>query len=565
MLTTKVAQILDLHLNLTVEEIENYLEHPPRPEMGDIAFPCFTLAKHLKKSPAVIAAELAASIQHPEVTVQAAGPYVNFFFNRSLATEAILTQLNHPDYGKLSIGEGKKVVIDMSSPNIAKPFGVGHLRSTVIGAALYRMYKAAGYNTVNVNHLGDWGTQFGKQITAYKRWGDDVKLAEEPIRESLRLYVKFHDEEENDPTLGPEAREWFRKLEQGDEEAVRLWTYFVEISMQEFERMYKRLGVDFDHVLGESFYIDKTEGIVTKLKQSGLLIESDEALVVPLEEEGMPPCLIIKKDGTTIYPTRDLATAFYRREEMGADEILYVVGAEQKLHFQQVFAVLNKLGEPWAKDCIHVPFGLMKFEGRKMSTRRGKVVFLEEVLDEAVQRAREIIKLKNPNLPNAEEVAEQVGIGAIVFGDLKNHRLNEVDFSLEEALSFEGETGPYVQYSYARIQSLLTKAELTISDRNTDLGDALNEITISDSAWSLLKHLSRYPEYLKKAVRLKEPSVLAKYVIDAAQLFNRFYHHERILDGEPGELSYKLSLVKVTGESIQNIMTLLGVKTPDRM
>lgn len=565
MLTAKTVQILKPYVEVDVQEIEQWLEQPPRPEMGDVAFPCFALAKQYKKSPAVIASELASSIQHPEVTVEASGPYVNFFFQRSAAAASIFTQINNPDYGKLSIGKGKKVVIDMSSPNIAKPFGVGHLRSTVIGAALYRMYKKAGYSAESVNHLGDWGTQFGKQITAYKRWGDDQKLKEEPIKESLRLYVKFHDEEENDRTLAPEAREWFRKLEQGDEEAVRLWNYFVEISMQEFDRMYERLGVKFDHTLGESFYIDKTDGIVAKLKDANLLIESDEALVVPLEEEGMPPCLIIKQDGTTIYPTRDLATAFYRREVMGADEILYVVGAEQKLHFQQVFTVLNKLGESWATDCIHVSFGLMKFEGRKMSTRKGKVVFLEKVLDEAVQRALEIIKLKNPNLPNAEEVAEQVGIGAIVFGDLKNNRINEVDFSLEEALSFEGETGPYVQYTYARIQSLLTKAEQAIPDRNTKANLSIDHLTISDTAWNLIKHLSRYPAYLEKAVCAKEPSVLAKYVIDTAQMFNRFYHHERILDGSPQELEYKLTLAQVTAKNIQQILSLLGIKTPERM
>ncbi|WIV20864.1 arginine--tRNA ligase [Paenibacillus polygoni] len=565
MLTKKIAGILELHIDMTAQEIVPMLEQPPHPEMGDVAFPCFLLAKSLRKSPADIATELAASIQESEVTAEAAGPYVNFFFQRSTAAEAIFAQLSHPDFGKLTIGEGKKVVIDMSSPNIAKPFGIGHLRSTVIGAALYRMYEIAGYSVENVNHLGDWGTQFGKQIAAYKRWGDDEKLAKEPIKESLNLYVKFHDEEEHDQTLGQEAREWFRKLEQGDEEATRLWNYFVKISMQEFERMYKRLGVDFDHVLGESFYIDRTEGMVTKLQESGLLIESDEALVVPLEEEGLPPCLIIKQDGTTIYPTRDLATAYYRREVMGADEILYVVGAEQKLHFQQVIAVLRKLGEPWAEDCIHVPFGLMKFEGRKMSTRRGKVIFLEEVLDEAVQRAREIIDSKNPNLPNAEEVAEQVGIGAIVFGDLKNHRLNEINFSLKEALSFEGETGPYVQYTYARIQSLLTKAAENVPGGNTRSFISLDKISISDAAWNLLKHLSRYPDYLEKAVCLKEPSILARYVIDTAQLFNRFYHHERILDGEPQELEYKLLLAQVSGERIHQILTLLGVETPERM
>ncbi|MCM3782870.1 arginine--tRNA ligase [Neobacillus mesonae] len=572
MLIAKVAELLESRLRMPREEIEVLLEVPPRPEMGDIAFPCFTLAKTMKKAPASIAADLAAELAGTELKAEAAGPYINFFFDRSKTAGELLSALTSPKFGKLTIGTGKKVVIDMSSPNIAKPFGIGHLRSTVIGAALYRMYEEAGYTSESVNHLGDWGTQFGKQIAAYKRWGDDERLAKEPIKESLSLYVKFHDEEENDPSLGPEAREWFRKLEQGDEEAVELWKYFVDISMQEFNRMYERLGVKFDHVLGESFYIDQTENTVLKLKQAGLLTESDEAMVVRLDEEGMPPCLIIKKDGTTIYPTRDLTTAYYRHDVMKADEVLYVVGAEQKLHFQQVFAVLAKLEEEWSEHYIHVPFGLMKFEGRKMSTRRGKVVFLEEVLDEAVQRASQIINEKNPNLKDAATVAEQVGIGAIVFGDLKNHRLNEVDFSLEEALSFEGETGPYVQYTYARIQSLLSKAKSEqvtgTSDEISSVDASLNTglvVDISDSSWSVLKHLSRYPEQLERGVRLKEPSVLARYVIDLAQLYNRFYHQEKILGSKEDERKYKLELTEIVGKRIKSILAILGVQTPERM
>ncbi|MFD1135263.1 arginine--tRNA ligase [Paenibacillus urinalis] len=570
MLMDKVVSLLEPLLDLSRVEIEAMVEVPPRPEMGDLAFPCFTLAKTMRKAPAVISAELAASLTSPELRAEAAGPYINFYFKRTNMASAMLTGLADPQFGKLQIGAGKKMVIDMSSPNIAKPFGIGHLRSTVIGAALYRMYEEAGYTAESVNHLGDWGTQFGKQIAAYKRWGEDERLAKEPIKESLRLYVKFHDEEENDPSLGPEAREWFKKLEQGDEEAVSLWKYFVDISMQEFNRMYDRLGVKFDHVLGESYYIDQTDNTVTKLKQSGLLTESDEAMVVRLDEEGMPPCLIIKKDGTTIYPTRDLTTAYYRHEVMKADEVLYVVGAEQRLHFQQVFAILAKMGEKWSEHFIHVPFGLMKFEGRKMSTRRGKVVFLEDVLDEAVERAAQIINEKNPNLQNAAEVAEQVGLGAIVFGDLKNHRLNEVDFSLEEALSFEGETGPYVQYTHARIQSLLSKANTNtdeeIQEASKSAADEHSEaLQISDSAWAVMKHLSRYPEQLERGVRLKEPSVLARYVIDLAQLYNRFYHQEKILGSSKCERAYKLKLSEITSDRIKGILGLLGVQTPERM
>lgn len=570
MLMDKVVSLLEPLLDLSREEIEAMVEVPPRPEMGDLAFPCYTLAKRMRKAPAVISAELAANMTSSELRAEAAGPYINFYFDRTNMASAMLNSLTDPQFGKLQLGAGKKMVIDMSSPNIAKPFGIGHLRSTVIGAALYRMYEEAGYTAESVNHLGDWGTQFGKQIAAYKRWGEDERLAKEPIKESLRLYVKFHDEEENDPSLGPEAREWFKKLEQGDEEAVSLWKYFVDISMQEFNRMYDRLGVKFDHILGESYYIDQTDKTVTKLKQAGLLTESDEAMVVRLDEEGMPPCLIIKKDGTTIYPTRDLTTAYYRHEVMKADEVLYVVGAEQKLHFQQVFAVLAKMGEIWSENFIHVPFGLMKFEGRKMSTRRGKVVFLEEVLDEAVERAAQIINEKNPNLHKAAEVAEQVGLGAIVFGDLKNHRLNEVDFSLEEALSFEGETGPYVQYTYARIQSLLFKATAKMDEEiqealKSAAAEHLEQVQISDAAWAVMKHLSRYPEHLERGVRLKEPSVLARYVIDLAQLYNRFYHQEKILGSSKSERTYKLKLSEIVGSRIKGILGLLGVQTPERM
>ncbi|SDJ97976.1 arginyl-tRNA synthetase [Paenibacillus sp. OK060] len=579
MLMNQAAAQLAPLTGLKQDEVLRLLEVPPQAEMGDAAFPCFILAKSLKKAPAVIAADIAAELQTVGLDASPAGPYVNIRFNREDLAPKLLQELGHKTFGKLQLGAGARVVIDMSSPNIAKPFGIGHLRSTVIGAALYRLYNEAGYTSVSVNHLGDWGTQFGKQIAAYKRWGNNEALQAAPIRTSLELYVRFHDEAENDPSLEIEARDWFRKLEQGDEEAQRLWTFFVEVSMKEFNRMYERLNVQFDHTLGESFYNDKMGAIVEELKAKGLLEESEGALVVRLEEENMPPCLIIKTDGTTIYPTRDLATAVYRHDVMKADKMLYVVGGEQKLHFRQVFAVLSRMGYAWSEICEHIPFGLMRFEGRKMSTRRGKVVFLQEVLDEAVARALQIIQEKNPNLPNSQEVAEAVGVGAIVFGDLRNNRLNDVDFSLEDAVSFEGETGPYVQYTHARINSVLAKAaeagrvenenqleNVPSSVSNNAAANTQNKpVMIGDTSWALLKLLADYPRYLEKAIHRNEPSVIAKYAIDVAQAFNRFYHAERIADAPADVKPFRVALTERTAERLAYSLYLLGVQAPERM
>ncbi|MEY8745093.1 arginine--tRNA ligase [Bacillales bacterium AN1005] len=575
MLKKQAASHIAPLAGLEEAEVFKLLEVPPQQEMGDIAFPCFVLAKSLKKAPVAIATEIASALQSDILEAVPAGPYVNIRFRRDKLAAELLQELGQPGFGKLEEGNAARVVIDMSSPNIAKPFGVGHLRSTVIGAALYRLYNEAGYTAVSVNHLGDWGTQFGKQIAAYKRWGNDAALQAEPIRTSLELYVRFHDEAEHDPSLEVEAREWFRKLEQGDEEAKQLWAFFVEVSMKEFDRMYERLNVQFDHTLGESFYNDKMGAVVDELRAKGLLEESDGALVVRLEEENMPPCLIIKKDGTTIYPTRDLATAIYRHDVMKADKMLYVVGGEQKLHFNQVFAVLSRMGHDWSANCEHIPFGLMRFEGRKMSTRRGKVVFLQEVLDEAVSRAMQIIQEKNPNLPNPQEVAEAVGVGAIVFGDLSNNRLNDIDFSLEDAVSFEGETGPYVQYAYARIKSVLAKVrevgetEKDFEEKLTAIDHESNstkqKVTTSEPTWALLKLLANYPEFLSKAVQRNEPSVIAKYAIDVAQAFNRFYHAERIADAPLEERAFRLALTERTAERLAHSLNLLGVKAPERM
>lgn len=566
MLNPWAAAALEPYVPFTAEQIEDLLEIPPSPLMGDVAFPCFILAKEFKKSPVQVAQEIASRFDDSRgIEAEAAGPYINFKFNRNQFEIMMMEHLSSNGGNLPNLGQGTKVIIDMSSPNIAKPFGIGHLRSTMIGNALFKMYQIAGYDVLSINHLGDWGTQFGKQIAAYKRWGNEEALRANPIKESLRLYVKFHDEVPNDETLEPEAREWFRKLESGDEEAHRLWTYFVEVSMEEFQRMYDRLHVSFDYTLGESFYNDKMGPVVEQLKEQSLLEESDGALVVRLDDQGMPPCLIIKQDGTTIYPTRDLATAFYRHDVMKADRILYVVGGEQKLHFEQVFAVLKRMGADWVDHCCHIPFGLMKFEGRKMSTRRGKIVFLEEVLDEAVARALQIIEEKNSGLDHKHQVAEAVGIGAIIFGDLKNNRMNEVNFSLEDALNFDGETGPYLQYTYARTQSVLAKGSASEEALNPAGQSTSGSNLVGDSGWELLKLLTRFPEQLKRGIQNNEPSVLARYALDVAQSFNQFYNKERIIAEDRQLREARLTLTALTGESLSRTLQLLGLQTPNRM
>ncbi|MCM3291581.1 arginine--tRNA ligase [Paenibacillus sp. MER 180] len=586
MLKEIAAQVLEPIMNMNGADIERALEVPPQSELGDLAFPCFPLAKQWRRSPQQIAVELAERINQESDNIrmraEASGGYVNISFDQDYYGEACLARMQEPFFGKLSIGEGQRVVIDMSSPNIAKPFSVGHLRSTMIGNALAHLYEAAGYEVLKVNHLGDWGTQFGKLITAYKLWGDDGTLRQDPIRESLKLYVRFHEVAEQQPELEDEAREWFRKLEAGDAETVQLWTYFVNASMVEFNRMYERLGVHFDHVLGESFYNDKMDAVVAHLQQLQLLEESDGAMVVRLDDEGMPPCLILKSNGTTIYPTRDLATAIYRKEVMKADKLIYVVGAEQQLHFQQVFAVLGKMGYEWAQECTHVPFGLMTFEGKKMSTRKGKVIFLDEVLNEAENRALQIIEDKNPSLQEKAKVASKVGIGAIIFGDLKSSRMLSVDFNLEDALRYEGETGPYVQFTLVRAKSLLIKGGWTsYSDCPADtgvLGKDASECAgeqssmkstaaggVSQEAWICLKSLSKYERALQMAVDSNEPSIFARYLLDAAKQFNRYYHQEQILVENEIERRHKLRIVAAVAHVLEAGLNLLGVEAPEHM
>ncbi|WP_341279536.1 arginine--tRNA ligase [Paenibacillus sp. FSL H8-0537] len=560
LLMDKIALALANALALPEAEIRPLLEYPPNEELGDAAFPCFTLARTMKQSPANIAALLEPLLIDASWSVQAAGPYLNFKWNRELTAAQLIADWESGSLMQAAMGNGERVIIDMSSPNIAKPFGIGHLRSTMIGNALYHILRKVGYETVSVNHLGDWGTQFGKMITAYLKWGDEQQLAADPIKGYLELYVRFHEEAEQHPELEDEARGWFVKLEAGDAEAIRCWSQFIADSLKEFNKLYDRLGVSFDHFLGESFYNDKMDAVVQQLQEQQLLEESEGAQVVRLDEHELPPCLIRKSDGTSIYATRDLATAIYRYEEMKGSELLYVVGSEQSLHFRQLFLVLEKMGFAWAAACKHIPFGLMKLDGQKMSTRRGKVVFLEEVLDEAVQRALQKIEEKNPALAGKAAVAEAVGIGAVVFGDLKNTRMLAVDFVLEDVLNFEGETGPYVQYAYARTQRILAKA--AGSDVAAAPQPADYEYVTGDYAWLLMKMLLRYTAALGDAAKRHEPSILARYLIQLAQAFNRFYHHDKVLAGDAGERIVKLKLVQIAADVLKEGLELLGLKTP---
>lgn len=542
-------------------DIEKAIEIPPQGKMGDYAFPCFLLASIMKKSPAQIAAELGKSIQHPYIEhVDVVGPYVNFFLNRQAVGRKIIDEIlkKKARYGDLSIGQGENITIDLSSPNIAKPFSMGHLRSTVIGNALANIVEKCGFTPVKINHLGDWGTQFGKLITAYKMWGDEERVKANPIQELLALYVRFHEEAEKDFELEEEGRHWFKKLEDGDEEALYLWKWFRTASLKEFGRIYQLLGIEFDSYHGEAFYNDKMEAVIKELEEKNLLTESDGAMVVRLEESNLPPCLIKKSDGATLYATRDLAAALYRKREYHFAKSFYVVGGEQALHFKQLFLVLKKMGYTWEDELYHIPFGMMLKDGKKMSTRKGKIVLLEEVLQDAIRAARDAIESRNPNLENKDEIARMVGVGAVIFHDLKNDRLNDIEFSLEAMLTFEGETGPYLQYTYARACSLLRKSHVPNSHTS------LYEVFEDDKAWSIIFLLSRFEEVIASAFFEFNPSRIAKYLLDLSQLFNKYYGTVKILEENDG-LVARLKLVKATSIVLREGLRLLGIGTPERM
>ncbi|WP_334075881.1 MULTISPECIES: arginine--tRNA ligase [Paenibacillus] len=569
----QIARVLE---EITEQEIRDLLEIPRDASMGDLSFPCFTLAKKRKASPAGIARELEEGLHARGIAgsglikVSSQTGYVNFSLDHAAVAEAILPGIleSGERYGAGDIGAGKTVVIDFSSPNIAKPFHVGHLRSTVIGSALYRIYSYLGYRCVGINHLGDWGTQFGKLITAYLRWGTASRLEEAAIDELLGLYVRFHEEADKDPALEDEAREWFVKMEQGDEEAKKLWRRFVDVSLAEFQKIYDRLGVRFDFVTGESFYNEYMDDVVRELREKRLLEEDEGAWLVRLEEYGMPPALILKKDGSSLYPTRDIAAALYRKRTFGFHKALYVTDYSQSLHFSQWFKVIERMGYGWASELVHVPFGRVSLEGEAMSTRRGKVVRLEEVLDQAVSKIREIIEEKNPKLENKEEVARQVGVGAVIFNDLRGNRIKDIDFSWKEALSFEGETGPYVQYTYARACSVLRMGTGTEDLHGLNLRPGIDwdpQRLSCEAEFRMIKQLGLFPEVVGQAAAKLEPSLITRYLVDTAQAFNRFYHDCPILKEEASLRIARLALVQGVRITLKTGLGLIGLQAPERM
>ncbi|WP_058304621.1 arginine--tRNA ligase [Gorillibacterium timonense] len=544
------------------------LEYPPNPEMGDLSLPCFKLSKALRKSPQAIADGLKDSLQHDALErVDSVSGYLNIFLDKSrFISEQIAEILTAgPVYGSRDIGKGGTVVIDYSSPNIAKPFHIGHLRSTVIGNSLKKIHRFLGFNVVGVNHLGDWGTQFGKLIVAYTRWGEEAKVESDGIDELLRLYVKFHDEAEKEPYLEEEARSWFVRIENGDEEAIRLWKWFVSISLKEFKKIYDLLGVDFESFAGESFYNDKMAAVIEELSAKNLLEEDDGAKLVRLEEYNMSPALMLKKDGSSLYHTRDVAAALYRKKTYDFVKSLYVTDYAQNLHFQQLFKIVELMGYDWAKDMAHVPFGRVSLEGMSLSTRKGNVIKLEDLLLQAIDKTREIIESKNPNMPNKDEVARQVGVGAIVFNDLYANRIKDVVFSWEEALNFEGESGPYVQYTHARVCSVLRKANGGESIE-LPVGGALDASKLLNvEAIGVLRELSRFGERVEQAMVKLEPSMISRYLIDVAQSFNRFYHECPILVDDPAVRASRLALVKCVQITLSTGLGLIGLETPEKI
>ena len=549
--------------DLTLEEITALIEVPPNKEMGDYAFPCFKLAKIFRKAPNAIAEDLAGKIQPTDDInkIINLGGYVNFFVNRESLAKKVINQVlsEKENYGKSEFGKGKTVVVEFSSPNIAKPFHIGHVRTTVIGNALSKIYQSQGYHVEKLNHLGDYGTQFGKLIVAYKLWGDKQAVEKDPIKELPKLYIRFHDEAEAKPEMEDEAREWFTKLENGDQEAKDLWQWFRDESLKEFSRVYDLLDIDFDSYVGESFYSDKMPAVIEELKEKNLLVESDGAMIVDLEDSKLPPALIQKRDGSTLYLTRDLASAFYRKKIYNFDKSIYVVGAQQELHFKQCFEIIKRMGYDWYKDMVHVQFGMVALEEGTMSTRKGRVVFLEDVLNQAIDRTRQIIEEKNPDAENIDEVAKAVGVGAVVFQELSNSRIKDYTFSWDRTLSFEGETGPYVQYTHARCCAVLRKADQPVS------ADINYEALSDQDAADVLSVLETFNKSIMTAMKKNEPHIVTRFVLDLAQAFNKFYHNSPILVEDDDLRAARLALVEATRQTIENALKILGMKAPQKM
>lgn len=562
----KICQYLSKVLvEMPEEELIKTMEIPPEERMGDLALPCFAMAKKMRKNPMQIAAELVEKLndQKDELGIEKAesvGAYCNIHLKRDLFVKKCFESLQKDKYGVSQIGSGKTVCMDYSSPNIAKNFHVGHLRTTVIGNSLYKIYQKLGYDVVRINHLGDWGTQFGKLIVAYKLWSSEELVKEKGIEELLRIYVKFNDESENDESLIVEAREWFVKMEQNDPEALKIWNWFKDISMVEFERIYDLLGISFDSYLGESFYRDKVPALVEKLKEMELLVESQGAQVIDLEQYDLPPCLITKSDGGSIYHSRDIAAILYRKEKYDFEKCLYVTGLEQSLHFKQIFTAIEVMGYDWSDGLIHVPYGLVSLAGEKLSTRGGNIIYAEDILKEAIERAYNAIIEKNPDLEDKEATAKKVGVGAIIFHDLFNQRIKNVDFSWKEVLNFDGTTGPYAQYTYARAKSVLRKA-----GKMVEVGDVDYAALTDDVTYNLVKVLTSYEDAVINAAEKNEPSIVARYVIALATAFNKFYHDCTILQAEEKEKKARLFLTDMVQKILYEACGLLGMECPEEM
>ena len=560
----EAAKLIAKSADMEIDEVLGMIEVPANKEMGDYAFPCFKLAKKFRKAPNLIAADICGKLEGSDsfTKIECVAAYINFFTDKSSYAKTVIESVNNAGakYGESSEGEGKTIVIDYSSPNIAKPFHVGHLRSTVIGSALYNIFEKLGYKCVGINHLGDWGTQFGKLIEAYKLWGSKEAVEEKGISELTRIYVKFHEEAEKDDSLNDRARAWFVKMQDGDEEAISLWKWFYDISIKEFERVYEKLGVKFDYYTGESFYNDKMDAVVEELKAKNLLVESNGAMIVDLEDAKMPPCLILRTDGGTLYATRDITAALYRKKTYDFDKCIYVTAIDQNLHFAQWFKVIEKMGYDWSKDLVHVPFGLVSLEDGKLSTRKGKVVLMEDLLNEAVKKTTGIIDEKNPDLPNKEEVAKQVGIGAVIFDDLYNGRIKDIVFSWDRMLNFDGETGPYVQYTHARACSVLKKAGYDKKAENI-----YYSVLTDDAAADVCKTIALFNDKIKEAANRYEPSVIARYLVDVAQSFNKFYHDNIILADDENVKNARLALVDAVRTVIKSGLAILGIDAPEQM
>ncbi|MEG0013134.1 MAG: arginine--tRNA ligase [Cellulosilyticaceae bacterium] len=562
----ELAKVLNDKIpSLSVEEIYNMIEIPTNTDMGDYAFPCFKLAKEFRKAPPIIAKEIAEILPETDFITKTENinAYINFFVDKEMLVEDVIASVlkEKENYGMNTSKDKGNVVIDYSSPNIAKPFHVGHLRSTVIGHSLYRIFEALGYTCEGVNHLGDWGTQFGKLIVAYQNYSSKETVEEKGISELLRIYVLFHEEAEKDPSLDQAARDYFTRMEQGDEEALVLWKWFKEISLNEFERVYKMLGVTFDSYNGEAFYNDKMAKVISELEDKGLIEISQGAKIVRLDDENMAPCLITKKDGSSLYATRDITAAKYRKDNYDFKKCIYVTALQQNLHFAQWFKVIEKMGHEWSVDLVHVPFGMVSMESGSLSTRKGNVLLLEDILREAIDKTKQVIEEKNPNLPDKEEVARQVGIGAVIFDDMYNNIIKDIQFSWERVLNFDGETGPYVQYTHARACSVLRKAGISLDDTlEVDYTVLTDEASVG-----VAKEIALFEDTIKEAAAKYEPSYMARYAVDVAQAFNKFYHDNAILVEDEKVKNARLGIVIAVKYVLKNTLYLLGIEAPEQM